>query len=334
MNPASRAVSALPRHRAVLGLSVTGVARLLVRIGLDAPLLRASAAVLHRAPGMRVAHSAGWHLGQAAGDRPRVARLRSGSRMVVDVRDYAHRYALLFGVYEEEVTRLITRVSRPGWTVLDVGANAGYFSLLAADLGGRGSRVVAFEPNPHMVELLRRSASLNRCTSLEIVQAACGDHEGQVTLRLSSDPRNTGLSTVRETSGCADRVPVALLRLDEFCASRGLLPDLVKIDVEGAETGVLLGAEALLREGCPAHVVCELWAESRDEMVEYMGGLSYVVHAILPDGSLTPAGPVQAQWQNVCFRHEGADTLYRSPGRHNPSRDGSSALSAGSDGSA
>lgn len=284
---------------------MTGAARLLVKTGLDTPVLGSVAAILRRAPDQRVAVSIGWHLGQLAGDRPRVARMRSGSRMAVDLRDYAHRHVFMFGVYEEDVTRFVARISRPGWTVLDVGANAGYYSLLATDLGGAGSRAFAFEPNPRMVDLLRRSAALNPNASVEIVQAACGDHDGHVSLSVSPDPHNTGLTTVRETLEGPQPAQVALLRLDDFCASRKLRPDLIKIDVEGAEADVLYGAERLLRSGCPPHVVCELWAESRDDLVKYMDGLGYVFYEILPDGSLaTTSGVADAQWKMVCFRYE------------------------------
>jgi len=291
------------------------VARMLVGLRLDTPLLAAAAAVLHRAPSMRVAHSVGWHLGQAAGARTRVARLRSGSRMAVDVRDHAHRHAFLFGLHEEDATRLVARISRPGWTVLDVGANAGYFSLLACDLGGLGSRAVAFEPNPRMVDLLHRSAALNPRAPLEIVAAACGEHDGQAGLYLSPDPHNTGLSRLLESTAGTGDVPVAVVRLDAFCAGRELRPDLIKIYVEGGETGVLFGAEQLLREGHPSHVICELWAASRDELVDFMAGLGYVMHDIRPDGSLGPASAMQGQWQMVCFRHDRADRAQASVDR-------------------
>lgn len=227
--------------------------------------------------------------------------------MAVDIRDYAHRHAFLFGVYEEDLTRLIVRISRPRWTVLDVGANAGYVSLLAADLGGPGSRVLAFEPNPRMVELLRRSAVLNRRAPLEIVEAACGGHDGQVSLSLSPDLHNTGLSTLAGELTDARRLSVEMVRLDRFCASRGLRPDLVKIDVEGTEAGVLLGAEGLLREGLPPFVVCELWPATRDDVVGYMADMGYTVHSIRSDGTLAPVGAVAgAPWENVCFRHQRA----------------------------
>lgn len=295
-------MSRLPASTAAIGR----FAGLTVRAGLDGPLLGLCASVLHRAPRTRAANSLGWHLGQAAGPAPRIARLRSGGRMVVDVRDYAHRNAFLFGVYEEEVSRLLHRVATPGWTVLDVGANAGYFSLLAADVGGPGSQVVAFEPNPRMRELLQQSLALNPAGQIELVPAACGDRSGSIALSVSPDPRNSGLSTVRDTFQQADQLTVPLLRLDDFCAERGIVPDLVKVDVEGAEEMVLRGAEALLRESAPTYVICEVWADSRARVLDYMGTLGYVGYGIRSDGRLAPASEGDGPWDNLCFRREPA----------------------------
>ena len=136
--------------------------------------------------------------------------------------------------------------------------------------------------------------------------AACGDRAGSVALHLSPDPRNSGLSTVLESFEDAEAIDVASLRLDEFCAQRAIVPDLVKVDVEGAEEMVLRGAEGLLREGTPTHVICEVWAASREPLGDYMGSLGYAAYAIGPDGALEPARATDGRWDNICFRHERA----------------------------
>lgn len=281
------------------------LARATVRCHLDRPALQAVVAVLRRRPRQRVAGSLGWHLGQAAEGTPRVARLRSGGRVAVDIRDYAHRHILLFGVYEEEVTRLVHRIGRPGWTVVDVGANAGYFSLLAADVGGPTSSVVAFEPNPRMGDLLRETVALNPGARVETVAAACGEHDGSATLSLSPEVRNTGLSTLRPSLTGAEELTVPLVRLDGFCEQRGLEPDLIKIDVEGAEHDVLLGAEGLLRSAPPRHVICEVWPDSRRDLFAYMAQLGYRPFDIEPDGGLVASDVGAPEWCNICFAYDG-----------------------------
>lgn len=285
------------------------IAQLLVRIGLDGLLLDVCAGVLHRAPQVRVARSLGWRVGQSTGDGSRIARLRGGGRMLVDPRDYAHLAAFLYGVYEEDITRLMYHVATPGWTVLDVGANAGYFAVVTADAGGPDSKVVAFEPNPQIRELLERTVTLNSQAAITIVAAACGDTSGSVDLHLSPDPRNSGLSTVLDTLDEAVRITVPLLRLDEYCAERGIEADLIKIDVEGAEEMVLRGAEGLLRgDHPPKHVICEVWPRSREALIDYMGALGYAAYGIRSDGRLTDLDGDDGPWENICLRHEHAAT--------------------------
>jgi FkbM family methyltransferase len=286
------------------------IARVLVALRLDGPALELAARVLHRWPGSRVAAAVGWHLGQRARGTTRVARLRSGSRLAVDLRDYAHRHAFLFGVYEEQITALMTRVAHPGWTVVDVGANAGYHTMLASDVGRPGARVVAFEPHPEIGELLRQTLALNPGANAELVASACSDHDGSISFIPSSDPRNTGVSSVRE--GDPSGIAVPCVRLDGFCEERGLEPDLIKIDVEGAEAAVLRGAASLLRDNPPRHIICEVWPDSRDELFAFMAALGYEPRGIAADGALTEAPEAGTEWCDVCFIPRAAHTGRRS----------------------
>jgi FkbM family methyltransferase len=268
----------------------------------DLALMIATRSIRRGGRAIRAAGWLGWHLGEAAGPTSRVASLQSGSRMVVDIRDYAHRHILLHGEYESQLTALFGRLARPGWTVLDVGANAGYFSLLARDLGGPRSRVVAFEPQKRVASMLRRTVDLNGARNLELVEAACGDQDGRVALATPSDPRNTGLATLR-----AGQVPgtttatVPILRIDRFCAERRLAPDLMKIDVEGTEDAVLRGSAGLLTDGLPRYVVCEVWPQTREAVIDFMASHGYRSWGIGADGSLRPLSEPTAGWTNVCF---------------------------------
>ena len=278
------------------------LARVLVRAHADGLVLRIARRSIRRGGrARRVAGWLGWHVGEAAGPTPRVATLRSGSRMFVDVRDYAHRHILLHGEYETELTALLGRLARPGWTVLDVGANAGYFSLLAADLGGPLSHVVAVEPQPRMAAMLRRTLELNTGARIDVVEAACGDQDGRAALVMPTDPRNSGLATLRADDPSGPTALVPILRLDRFCAERGLAPDLMKIDVEGVEDAVLRGSETLLAAGLPRHVVCEVWPHTRDAVVAYMASHGFSASGIGADGSLIPATASTGAWSNLCF---------------------------------
>src|SRR5438309_3634728 len=139
---AERAVSLVVRWPKV----VTRLAQMLAR-------------VCRRWPEPRPIRTAAYYTGEALarqGGRL-VGTLESGSEIVLDPRDHGHREIYFTGLYEGPTTALFHKVATKGWTVLDVGANAGYFSLLAWDLGGPDSSIHAFEPHPELADLLEAS---------------------------------------------------------------------------------------------------------------------------------------------------------------------------------
>jgi FkbM family methyltransferase len=183
-------------------------------------------------------------------------RLPTGATINLLARDQHHRELYFTGRYEPDVTGLFERYARPGWTVLDVGANAGYYSLLAADLGGPTSQIHAFEPNPELLALLRLSASGH---PIAVHDLAVSNHHNGATLYKSGYEANSGLASLLHTDRAfltPTRVPT--VTLDEFCETEGVTPDLLKIDVEGHEMAVLDGASALLERRIPAAIVVEL----------------------------------------------------------------------------
>jgi FkbM family methyltransferase len=164
------------------------------------------------------------------------------------MRDHQHRAIYFYGAYEPEITSLFRRLVRPGSTVFDVGANAGYFALLSRELG---ATVHAFEPNPAVRALLTQSVELGP-GGIAVLPYACSDHAGTLPLYLS-DPGETGRSGLmvpRDTS-----VDVDVITLDEYARRTQARPQLVKIDVEGAEAGVIRGMSELLRTVKPVLIL-------------------------------------------------------------------------------
>ncbi len=147
---------------------------------------------------------------------------------------------VLLGTYEEEQTRLFRAMVRPGHTVLDVGAHVGYYTLLASELAGVTGQVVAFEPDPDNVRFLERHVRLNRCVNVTVERAAVAASDGEASFERGS---GTGTGHL----GAAGDLTVRTLALDAYVRRHGLRPDVVKIDVEGAEAEVLAGAESMLR---------------------------------------------------------------------------------------
>lgn len=101
-----------------------------------------------------------WSVSKRLGRKSIAARTNAGLRLKLEFEDVSAPH-IYFGYYEEDETRAISQLVRPGMTVLDIGANIGYYTLLMADLVGPLGRVHAFEPNPTMVVRLRCNIAQN-----------------------------------------------------------------------------------------------------------------------------------------------------------------------------
>jgi FkbM family methyltransferase len=190
-----------------------------------------------------------YQIGEALGNRVLVGRTLGGSPIVLSMRDHQHRAMYFYGEYEPEITAVFRDLVTPGSTVFDVGANAGYFSLLSRELG---ATVHAFEPNPKVRALLSQSVELGT-GDIEVVACACSDREGTMPFYLS-DSGNTGMSglTVPMRDTCID---VDVITLDGYARRAQAHPQVVKIDVEGAEVGVLRGMRETLRTDRPTLII-------------------------------------------------------------------------------
>lgn len=142
----------------------------------------------------------------------------------------------------------------PGDTFIDVGANHGSFSLLAARAVGPDGVVHVIEPQPHLAYLIRRSAEANRFRGIRVHQVALASKAGSAILHLSS---NSGASHLLLGGGHEGGVAVATETLDAIlddspCTKGNVL---VKIDIEGHERECLLGSTGLLATRMPAIVI-------------------------------------------------------------------------------
>jgi FkbM family methyltransferase len=183
-----------------------------------------------------------------------VARLDTGPWIRVSgVSDFEWRTLEGSEAAEDRTAALFGRLLRAGGVVLDVGANVGYYALSAAARVGPGGRVVAFEPGPAAATRLRENASLNGLTNLQVIEAAVADRPGRLCFHLSGD--SEAASLFESATGAAGSVEVPVTTLDNFVKDAGLARvDLLKIDAEGAEVGILRGGRQLLA-GADAPVV-------------------------------------------------------------------------------
>lgn len=176
-----------------------------------------------------------------------VTRIRSGVGAGLAWRR-SHRYVNGYwvGAYELETQVALARLLRPGGVVFDIGANAGFFSLLAARLVRENGFVLAVDPISENVNSISEQLRLNGFRNAEVLQSAVGSSSGRTS--FSFNPRQTALGHIGEAVAGQTTIEVPLATLDELACSRRP-PDLVKIDVEGAEVDVLAGAAETIRRG-------------------------------------------------------------------------------------
>ena len=179
---------------------------------------------------------------------------------------------------------------RPPRLVFDVGANYGSHAIRFLV---HGIRVVAFEPNPACRAYFEAWCASNGVTP-EIVTAAVGDRPGTAELTVPDGATYMGTTSddVKARWGGRDDVTtikVAMVTLDAFTAQCGLVPDLVKIDVEGAELAVLRGGRRLLAETRPL-VVFEAWPQGSDRRAIF-SVLSDAGYRVQPLGIIVRAWP-------------------------------------------
>ena len=184
-------------------------------------------------------------------------RWLEGLTIWIQPNDDLSRAVYISGQYEPATLLLLRRLLRPGATFVDVGANAGLYSLLAARWIGDSGRVHAFEPSAREFERLEQHLQVNDIRHVTAWRYAIGHREGSIDLRVAARP-NAGHNTVGNSfaySGVAmakiDRV--AVTTLDAWAANEKVdRIDVVKMDIEGAEAAALDGAANVLTHFRPA----------------------------------------------------------------------------------
>lgn len=177
------------------------------------------------------------------------------------------------GEWEPDQTARFLSLVQPGAVVLDVGANTGYYALLAA---ARGAKVHAFEIQPAIIRILRRNIERNRL-DVTVVEAGAFSAPGEATIEDRGDPGSARV----HLGGTGFRVP--LVTLDAYAAGFERV-DVILIDTEGADFEVLKGARALLAKHRPA-VMTEVhhlgaFGGSEEELRAYMAQFDYRVETL------------------------------------------------------
>jgi FkbM family methyltransferase len=199
------------------------------------------------------------------GARTVLARDTAGHRLRVRPAHWVDLTTLIGRPEEEPVERIVKSLPAGG-TFVDAGAHIGRYSLMAADRVGPAGRVIAVEPSPENWALLREQAGLNGMSCITPFQVALGEQDGTTELfgggdQATNSVRHDWQHRMGGQNGAGTCPPqtVRMLSLPSLLNRAGVQQvDLLKIDVEGAESEVLRGAERLLRQGRIRELVCEV----------------------------------------------------------------------------
>ncbi len=176
----------------------------------------------------------------------------------LDLSNHVDRLIYL-GCYEPANSHRFERLLEPGATVIDVGANIGYFSLLGASRVGAGGRVFAIEPHPLNFAELERTVRRNRLAQVYPLQLGLSDRSGQGEISMPDQEKypNRTATMLPASGDRAFAVPVCTL--DALMAERGIeRVDLLKIDVEGYESKIVTGAREAFASGKVRNLIIEL----------------------------------------------------------------------------
>ncbi|MAZ67393.1 hypothetical protein CL652_01330 [bacterium] len=201
-----------------------------------------------------------------------------------------HFYFLFFGFFlnntsEAGLTRYIIENMHEGNTVIDIGANCGFYTLLTSKLVGENGRVHAFEPTEQIFRLLQKST--RNLSNTTVNQKALLDYSG--TSHFYADDSYSVANSIERSLDTQAKFEVETQTLDEYCVENNVVPDFIKIDAEGSELKILQGSTRILGQ-CEPIIAMELLRDAEDqgqEAVELFLKMRYSAFRIENDGTLS-----------------------------------------------
>jgi len=166
-----------------------------------------------------------------------------GHKMFLDKKDCLR--LSVHGVYEELETKTINENIKEGDTVLDIGANIGYYTLIFARLVGKSGKVFAFEPDPENFSILERNIKINNYKNVTLVKSAVSNFSGKTKLFLSDDAK---LHSLYKNNENGKAIEIKTIKLDDFFKDYKNGINFIKIDIEGSEMPAFEGMSQIIRK--------------------------------------------------------------------------------------
>lgn len=232
-----------------------------------------------------------------------VVTLKNGPASGLRWRHYrGYQPWMAMGLYEPHVAQLICDQLQPGDNFYDIGANAGYFTLIAATKVGLEGAVVSFDPLPRNVRTVREQIDLNHlegtCRVEQVaVSNKCGHDVLVVPVKHSTANAHLESVSLSDTEKTTEQLEVETVTLDSYVAAyRELFPTLIKIDIEGAEIAALQGAHQLLQSANAPYLLVsthsqELKLAARQILKDYrytfhhLAGFQQMIFALPPQAN-------------------------------------------------
>lgn len=182
-----------------------------------------------------------------------------GFRMVLDENSYMDlslfKQYLRYGEYEKEITHYLRNSLNPGETFVDVGANSGYYSLLASGIVGEQGMVLAFEPYKETFRRLIKNIQLNEANNVKAFNMALSSYDGRGTLNISRS--SDGLNSLKTIPLVEDSIEIEVKKFDSvFTFKRNV--DVIKIDAEGSELDIIKGASDSITNNKGIKIIFEI----------------------------------------------------------------------------
>jgi FkbM family methyltransferase len=185
---------------------------------------------------------------------PAEAMLRSGAKIQIDHVDHLQLLIYYLGTFEPYCLPFLRGCAGRGGTVVDIGANIGFYTVESAVAVGSEGRVISIEAAPRHLESLKRNIELNQMKNVSVIGSAVGDAAGHATLTL---PRgdNLGMFTLGEAEG-DETHSVEIDTIDNLLERRNIQSvDLIKMDIEGSEFVALRGAARTFQKLRPSLLI-------------------------------------------------------------------------------
>jgi FkbM family methyltransferase len=190
-------------------------------------------------------------------NKRRLVRSKHATLLIDPVSNFGA--AILNGEYEPQMREVLRRYLSPGGVFIDLGANEGYFSVLASHMVGPTGTVVAIEPQSRLQHVIYTNLQVNDCFNVRVIRCVVSNKTGKAHLSLTPKVNTGSSSMFRSTKYSLPTEEVQSFCLSDLIYRLGLTRcDLMKVDIEGAEYDVFLSAAKILRKGIFQNIALEI----------------------------------------------------------------------------